>query len=91
MFARRFDRTPVEVLAMVISGATAGLAGPVHLSTYEIIDPNTAVRHRRCNDRFGSTMCGAQQIGYGAILAQPRGPVPSGVIPPAGPAGKECR
>lgn len=32
----------LKVLAMVISAAMAGLAGPVYLSVYKIIDPNTA-------------------------------------------------
>jgi branched-chain amino acid transport system permease protein len=32
----------LKVLAMVISGAMAGVAGPVYLAVYKIIDPNTA-------------------------------------------------
>lgn len=90
----------LKVLAMVISAAMAGLAGPVYLSVYKIIDPNTAFGVSaslnpvvagilggpgsvagglvgelilqpvlaETNDLFGSTMFGAQQIVYGAIL-----------------------
>jgi branched-chain amino acid transport system permease protein len=90
----------LKVLAMVISGAMAGIAGPVYLSVYKIIDPNTAFGVSAAlnpvvagilggpgwvfgglvgefilqpvlaetNDLFGSTMFGAQQIVYGAIL-----------------------
>ncbi len=90
----------LKVLAMVISAAMAGMAGPVYLSVYKIIDPNTAFGVSasvnpvvagilggpgsvaggpvgelilqpvlaETNDLFGSTMFGAQQIVYGAIL-----------------------
>ncbi len=94
------DAFRLKVLAMVISAGMAGLAGPVYLAVYKIIDPYTAFGVSAAlnpvvagilggpgsvagglvgelilqpvlaetNDLFGSTMFGAQQVVYGAIL-----------------------